>query len=208
MKRPKTDKFSHGYVDFYRPFFETLDAKKVVEIGVYHGESLKYLNNTFPDADIYGIDILDKTNFDDPKNNIKTFVCDQSDPEQLMNTFEQDIDCKEGEIDLIIDDGGHTMMQQQISLGHLFKYVKPGGLYIIEDLHTSRISNRNFIHPDDRVTTLDMIQNFRWTGHLISDHISIEDASYIMDSGEVLDIYTKDASYSTSVAAIIRKKLK
>ena len=40
------------------------------------------------------------------------------------------------DFDIIIDDGGHTMRQQQISLGVLFDAVKSGGYYIMEDLHT------------------------------------------------------------------------
>jgi hypothetical protein len=41
-----------------------------------------------------------------------------------------------GDFDIIIDDGGHTMKQHQVSLGVLFEVLKPGGIYIIEDLHT------------------------------------------------------------------------
>src|SRR6185503_20962416 len=41
------------------------------------------------------------------------------------------------DFDLIVDDGGHTMEQQQVSLGFLFPQLRPGGLYVIEDLHTS-----------------------------------------------------------------------
>jgi hypothetical protein len=39
--------------------------------------------------------------------------------------------------DAIVDDGGHTVEQQQTSLAHLFKLVVPGGWYAIEDLQTS-----------------------------------------------------------------------
>ena len=41
-----------------------------------------------------------------------------------------------GDFDMIIDDGGHTMEQMQISLNYLWDQVKPGGLYVIEDLHS------------------------------------------------------------------------
>ena len=42
-----------------------------------------------------------------------------------------------GHFDVIIDDGGHTMVQQLTSLIHLFPTVNSGGLYILEDLQTS-----------------------------------------------------------------------
>ena len=35
------------------------------------------------------------------------------------------------------DDGGHTMLQQQLTLAAYWRRVRPGGLFIIEDLHTS-----------------------------------------------------------------------
>ena len=42
-----------------------------------------------------------------------------------------------GPQDVIIDDGGHTNMMQQTSLRVLFPYVRPGGIYILEDLQVS-----------------------------------------------------------------------
>ena len=45
------------------------------------------------------------------------------------------------DFDLIIDDGGHTMKQQKVTLDALFDAVKPGGIFVIEDLQTSFIAN-------------------------------------------------------------------
>ena len=42
--------------------------------------------------------------------------------------------------DFIIDDGGHTMKQQVTSFSYLFPHVKKGGLYFIEDMGTSYLS--------------------------------------------------------------------
>jgi len=42
-----------------------------------------------------------------------------------------------GQFDVIIDDGGHTMDQQKVSLWALWDAVKPGGVYFVEDLATS-----------------------------------------------------------------------
>lgn len=42
-----------------------------------------------------------------------------------------------GNFDIIVEDGGHTMDQQRVSLEHLWSAVKPGGVYFLEDLQTS-----------------------------------------------------------------------
>lgn len=41
------------------------------------------------------------------------------------------------DFDIIIDDGGHSMDQQKTSINTLWQAVKPGGIYICEDLQTS-----------------------------------------------------------------------
>ena len=42
-----------------------------------------------------------------------------------------------GPQDVIIDDGGHSNMMQETSLRVLFPHVRPGGVYILEDLQVS-----------------------------------------------------------------------
>ena len=58
--------------------------------------------------------------------------------DQANATFLEEFITKAGgDFDIIVDDGGHTMDQQIVSLEHLWKAVKPGGYYFIEDLQTS-----------------------------------------------------------------------
>ncbi|UJR38307.1 hypothetical protein I4U23_030977 [Adineta vaga] len=61
--------------------------------------------------------------------------------------------------DIIIDDGGHTMNQQRISLTFLSPLVLAGGLYIIEDLETSyrRVYGGQYLNSS---TTIGMIKMF------------------------------------------------
>ena len=40
-------------------------------------------------------------------------------------------------IDILIDDGGHSMNQQIISFEELYSHIKEDGIYLCEDLHTS-----------------------------------------------------------------------
>ena len=37
--------------------------------------------------------------------------------------------------DVVIDDGGHTPHQQRVTLEELLPHVRPGGVYICEDIH-------------------------------------------------------------------------
>ena len=66
------------------------------------------------------------------------------------------------DIHVLIDDGGHTMEQQQVSLGFLFKHVRPGGYYVIEDVHTSlpALWKGYGVEQGERNTTLRMLENF------------------------------------------------
>ena len=82
----------------------------------------------FPEAQIVGFDIKD---FEDPAGqNIKIIKGDQKLRKDLIK-----ISNYSSEIDVIIDDALHASEHQQISLSFLFKYLKPGGLYFIEDLN-------------------------------------------------------------------------
>lgn len=58
---------------------------------------------------------------------------DQGDPNFLQNF----IGSYGTDFDIIIDDGGHTMQQQMLSLQILWQAIAPGGLYFCEDLETS-----------------------------------------------------------------------
>ena len=40
-------------------------------------------------------------------------------------------------IDILLDDGGHTMRQQRVTFEELFPHVAPDGVYLCEDLHTA-----------------------------------------------------------------------
>lgn len=57
------------------------------------------------------------------RDRVKMFLGDQSKDADLLKAM-----ATMGPQDVIIDDGGHSMMQQQTSLRVLFPFVKPGGL--------------------------------------------------------------------------------
>src|SRR5690606_32935288 len=51
--------------------------------------------------------------------------------------FILDICHRHGPFDLVIDDGSHKNAHMLKSLEMIFPHLKPGGLYVVEDIHTS-----------------------------------------------------------------------
>jgi len=68
-----------------------------------------------------------------PKGGVQFFTGDQSDRAFLQRVIRED----GGNYDIIIDDGGHFMHHQIVSFEELWRHVKKGGIYIVEDLNTS-----------------------------------------------------------------------
>jgi len=122
------------YFDIYERHFEKYRNKEIVilEIGVAHGGSLQMWKQYFGSkAKIFGIDINPECkNLEE--ENIEIFIGSQTD-----RKFLKDVAKQIPPIDILIDDGGHSMTQQIISFEELYKYVKPDGVYLCEDLHTS-----------------------------------------------------------------------
>lgn len=84
-----------------------------------------------PNAKIFGIDINPHCKkFEDEQ--VRIFVGDQEDRVFLKSLTE-----KIPKIDILIDDGGHTMKQQIHTYEELFPYIDKNGVYLCEDLHTS-----------------------------------------------------------------------
>lgn len=202
MRNIRTDKISHGYLQVYDPLFMSLDSiSNVLEIGIYNGDSLRLLQNYFPNSNIYGFDLTPPRDHH-YNDRFKVLLGNQEDRDDL-NGILTNID---GNFDLIIDDGGHTMRQQQTSFGFLFRHLKNGGVYILEDLHTSRYGiNSEYINKDDLITTLDMLQNFKNTNNIISNHMLDHEIKYLEENIESIEIWSKNIEHNISVTSIIKK---
>ncbi len=125
-------KWEH-YFEIYDRHFSSYRNKEIVilEIGVFEGGSLQMWKNYFgPKAKIYGIDIDPKCK-EYEEENIEIFIGSQSD-----KAFLSDLKKKIPKIDILLDDGGHTMNQINTSFLELFDHVKEDGIYAVEDLHT------------------------------------------------------------------------
>jgi hypothetical protein len=124
----------HHYFDIYHNHFRRYRGQPVtlLEIGVFHGGSLQMWKKYFGSkAKIYGVDI-DPRCKELEEDQIEIFIGDQADRE-----FLRELKDKIGVVDIVIDDGGHTMLQQMTAFEELFPVVGETGIYLVEDLHTS-----------------------------------------------------------------------
>jgi len=118
----KTDKLDHGYMPFYEKLLPK-NPKKILEIGVKEGFSIRMWKEYFPNAEIHGLDLFSE--LDPPSIPGITWhkgnQCDWLLLEKLRNE----------NFDVIIDDGSHNSRDQMITFFGLFN----GNQYYIEDIH-------------------------------------------------------------------------
>jgi cephalosporin hydroxylase len=122
------------YFDIYDRHFKKYRGKKIVvlEFGVSHGGSLQMWRDYFgKKAQIYGVDIDPRCKKFEAKDTT-IFIGDQEN-----RAFLKKIRKQIGPIDIVIEDGGHTMTQQIATFEEIYPAVKEDGVFLIEDLHTS-----------------------------------------------------------------------
>jgi hypothetical protein len=140
-----TDKSSqhHGYTAFYHRHLRKRRGavRSVLEIGVggtkswegfetkAGGQSLRMWSDYFPNAEIVGVDINEKSV---QGTRIHFERGDQSD-----RGFLGELTRAYGPFDVVIDDGSHIGSHIRASFDALWDSVKPGGMYVVEDLHVA-----------------------------------------------------------------------
>lgn len=143
----------HGYTETYGELFDPLlnNAVKMMEIGVcdprFPGGSIKLWDKYFSNLWFVGMDINPDAKKYDNIGHLNIFIGDQNSRKDL-------IECMYiygTDFDIIIDDGSHVGEHILTSFKTLFPYVKPGGYYIIEDLHCV------YTHADVTLPLLDNI---------------------------------------------------
>ena len=128
------------YFDVYEENFSKFKGKDIifVEIGVSNGGSLEIWKRYFGSrARIIGIDKNPECKKFE-KDNIEIFIGNQSNPNFWENFFQE-----VGMVDIILDDGGHTNLDQIITTVECVKNINDGGLLLVEDTHTSYMKKYN-----------------------------------------------------------------
>ena len=167
--RSGSDKiYHHGYHRFYDKYIKR-DVTKLLEIGIEQGHSVNLWLEYCPAATIYGLDI--KTEFFNDR--VKIYKGDQSKDEDLQALIQN----VGNDLDVILDDGSHIPEHQLFSFNKLFPYVKPGGVYIIEDIETSYWKRNGLYGYETRYGKdhpLNLVNVFRNVLHLLNREFMVQ----------------------------------
>lgn len=192
--------FSRIYSELLSPYKETFTKICEIGVGTHHFPSLKIWSDYFINAQILGLDIVNHPK-DNLPSNIDLQYLDQSNIDSIKSKSKE-----LNNYDLILDDGSHLMYDQQITLSYFINSLKPGGIYILEDLHTSLDvkNNPNSIWgKQDQTLTLDMLKGFIKNKKIESNLLTQEEALNLEQSISSIDIYDEK---SNSITSIIIKK--
>lgn len=156
MSRHGSDKGQgmHNYTTVYSAVFDELRDQplRIFELGLgtnnptlassmgtfgRPGASLRGWRELFPKAAIFGADIDRDILFEEDR--IRTFYCNQLDAEVIRNLWSQP--ALQAPMDIIIDDGLHTFEGNVSFLKGSLAQIRPGGMYVVEDINQGDIES-------------------------------------------------------------------
>jgi hypothetical protein len=197
----------HGYTNIYDPILTPYRDKpiRMLEIGIcmegsQGGHSVRMWRDYFSEASLYTFDIVNMSeviNSVEFGGRVHFFQGDQGNRESMSAMYEA---FGTKPFDVILEDGSHTYEHQMISLGHLFKYVKSKGYYLLEDISIPG-------HPVCCIRndeTYEVLQNYINTGKFITEHLSVEECEYLENNIKSIKLIS-DIQDAYCVAVIIKK---
>lgn len=179
-----TDKANgHGFTEIYHDYFSRYKSPRVLEIGVYNGGSMEMYNEYYDfDCEIIGIDNGKQLAYRPTHKNISIVIADQDRPQELANSIS-------GEFDIILDDGSHFIEHQINCFLALYNRVKPGGVYVIEDLHCCY---HPFYNPNNVQNTIQFLRTINKEQYGIKEvsifsNAALEDATNMSSITSVIE---------------------
>lgn len=140
------------FLSMYETLAPMLTGKTILELGMFEGGSLVYLDKRFSPRKLVGVDIRT-----DPIEPLERYIAtrdgavkayyatSQSDEAALDRICRDDFG---GQVDAVIDDASHAYKLTKQSFDCLFGKVVPGGIYVIEDWAWSyQPAHQSWRHP-------------------------------------------------------------
>ena len=189
---------AHGYAKIYEKYLKEYKEKNlnIIELGSFYGNASAAFYFYFKNSQIYSADINPDMYLYRSKRLINFFTDTSSRTSIERNILKKDI-----QFDLIIEDASHMLKDQIISLFILFKNLKSGGFFIVEeiDFPEKREDMRVGQEFPDLKTILNKIINKE---NFNSKYINENEKNYFLENFDTIKFYTGNINE----IAIIKKK--
>ncbi len=197
-KRTKEKLKAHGYGKFYEKYFDKIRFDKLIilEIGSFHGNASASLFFYFKNSILYAADIFPDL-FRYKSKRITNFFVNSSEEKSIKeNILDKNI-----QFDIIIEDAGHSLKDQIISIFMLFRSIKKGGLFIVEELEfPDTRDDMNLLN--EKPTLREIFKKINKNETFDSKYISEIDKKYFLKNFLSIDIFKGNFNE----IAIIKKK--
>ena len=197
-KRTKEKLKAHGYGKFYEKYFDKIrfDKLSILEIGSFHGNASASLFFYFKNSILYAADIFPDL-FRYKSKRITNFFINSSEEKSIKeNILDKNI-----QFDIIIEDAGHSLKDQIISIFMLFRSIKKGGLFIVEELEfPDTRDDMNLLN--EKPTLREIFKKIHKNETFDSKYISEIDKKYFLENFLSIDIFKGNFNE----IAIIKKK--
>ena len=199
-KKKSIRKKAHAYTKFYESYFKNIKDNKlnIIEIGSYYGNASAALFFYFKNSYIYSADINPDMYLYKSKR-VNNFFLNNSEQESL----EKNLINKKITFDIIIEDASHMLKDQIITLFMLFKVLKPGGIFVVEEIDfPEKFLNmrQNQEAPDLKSILKNVLLNQDFSSKYIND----EEKSYFLNNYKSIDFFKGNFN---EIAFIRKKKL-
>lgn len=118
----------HAYIEYlYSDLFASRreSTKRMLEIGVWHGASIKLWKRYFHNAKVFGYDQYRSPNADDP--DVEFILCNAY-SDEFINTIPNKF------FDVILDDGSHELKDMIYCVANYLPKLTENGILVIEDI--------------------------------------------------------------------------
>lgn len=196
---------THNYSIFYEKYLSHLKKKEIniLEIGSHEGRGIASFYFFFPNSKIIGANI-NPFQMQFKSNRITELFIDVSCKKIIKNLSNHIQDDQ----DIIIDDASHNLKDMLITLSVLFKKLKSGGLYILEDMDQFHVFKE--LNPyKNELTPKQILNSIRNNKNFKSSFINEEEKNYLINNIKEIKIEKGEMKINNSdvsdIAFIIKK---
>tara|TARA_Y100001970_G_scaffold52718_1_gene66717 strand:- start:910 stop:1746 length:837 start_codon:yes stop_codon:yes gene_type:complete len=171
----------HKYAGYYEMFFKKIKKKNIniLEIGSFKGNATASFFFYFKNSFIYSLDLYPDL-FIYKSKRIRNFKIDNSSEKELLSLSKK--------YDLIIEDAGHYLKDQIITLFTLFPKLKKKGIYVVEELDFPD-TRKDMNLTNDKNTLYAILKSIKKNKPFKSQYVSEDKKKYFMKNYKHIKIY-------------------